>query len=91
MGSGFIVPLGGYLLLGKRGPFGRQRAISALNWQITLVLMYFVSTILTIVLIGYVLFFAILVLSIVFGILATQHAHRGQLYTYPLAIKFVSA
>ena len=91
IGSGFIVPLLGYLLLGKRGPFVREHAISALNWQITLLLMYFVSTILTIVLIGYVLFFAILVLSIVFGILATQHAHRGQLYTYPLAIKFISA
>ena len=91
IGSGFIIPLLGLLLLGKRGPFVREHAISALNWQITVVLMYFVSTILMIVVIGYVLFFAIFVLSIVFGILATQHAHRGQLYTYPLAIKFVSA
>lgn len=82
IGSGFIIPLLGLLLLGKRGPFVREHAISALNWQITVVLMYFVSTILMIVIIGYVLFFAVLVLTIVFGILATQHAHRGQLYTY---------
>lgn len=88
--SGFIVPLMGLLLLGKRGPFVREHAVSALNWQITLILIYFVSTILMIVLIGYLFFFAAFALSIVFGIIATQHAHRGQLYTYPLAIKFIS-
>jgi len=90
IGSGFIVPLLGLLLLGKRGPFVREHAVAALNWQITLVLIYFVSTILFIVVIGYLLFFAAFVLSIVFGIIAAQHAHRGQLYTYPLAIRFVS-
>lgn len=90
IGAGFIVPLLGLLLLGKRGPFVREHAVAALNWHITLVLIYFVSTILFVVVIGYLLFLAALVLSIVFGIIATQHAHRGQLYTYPLAIKFVS-
>jgi uncharacterized Tic20 family protein len=90
IGSGFFVPLLGLLLLGKRGPFVREHAVAALNWQITLVLIYFVSTILFIVVIGYLLFFAAFALSIVFGIIAAQHAHRGQLYTYPLAIKFVS-
>ena len=88
--SGFIVPLLGYLLLRMRGPFVREHAVSALNWQITLVLVYFVSSILMIVAIGYVLFFAAFVLSLVFGIIATQRAHRGQLYTYPLAIRFVT-
>lgn len=90
IGSGFIVPLLGLLLLGKRGPFVREHAISALNWQITLVLIYFVSSILMIVIIGYLTLIAALVLSIVFGIIAAQHAHRGQLYRYPLAITFVS-
>ena len=88
--AGFLVPLLGYVLLGQRGPFVREHAVSALNWQITLVLIYFVSSILMIVLIGYLFFFAAFVLSIVFGIIATQRAHRGQLYTYPLAIKFIS-
>jgi uncharacterized Tic20 family protein len=88
--GGFLIPLIGFLLLGKRGPFVREHAVAALNWQITLVLIYFVSSILMIVLIGYFVFFAAFVLSIVFGIIATQRAHRGQLYTYPLAIKFVS-
>jgi len=31
------------------------------------------------------------VLNIVFSILATMHAHRGQLYVYPLSIKFIRA
>jgi uncharacterized Tic20 family protein len=88
--AGIITPLIGYLLLGKRGPFVREHAVAALNWQITLVLIYVVSTVLMIVLVGYIFFFAAFALSIIFGIIATQHAHRGQLYTYPLAIRFVS-
>jgi uncharacterized Tic20 family protein len=41
--------------------------------------------------IGFVLFFAVAVLNVVFSILAAQHAHRGQLYVYPLSIKFIRA
>ncbi|CAB4564161.1 unannotated protein [freshwater metagenome] len=87
----FIGPWVGYLLLRQRGPFVREHAVSALNWQLSVVVYLFASWVLMLIFIGFVLFFAVAVLNVVFSILAAQHAHRGQLYVYPLSIKFIRA
>ena len=87
----FFGPLVGYLLLRQRGPFVREHSVSALNWQLSLLIYYFVGYILSLVLVGFVILGAAAVLNIVFSILAAMHAHRGQLYVYPLAIKFLRA
>jgi hypothetical protein len=87
----FFGPLVGYLLLRQRGPFVREHSVSALNWQLSLLIYYFVGYILSLVLVGFVILGAAAVLNIVFIILATMHAHRGQLYVYPLSIKFLRA
>ena len=42
------------------------------------------------VFIGFLILLAAWVLSIVFSIMAAVAANQGQLYTYPLSIKFVS-
>ena len=89
--SYFIGAWVGYLLLRQRGPFVREHAISALNWQLSVVVYLFASWVLMLAFIGFVLFFAVAVLNVVFSILAAQHAHRGQLYVYPLSIKFIRA
>jgi len=87
----FIGPWVGYLLLRQRGPFVREHAVSALNWQLSVVVYLFASWVLMLVFIGCVLFFAVTVLNVVFSILAAEHAHLGQLYVYPLSIKFIRA
>jgi uncharacterized Tic20 family protein len=87
----FFGPLVGYLLLRQRGPFVREHSVSALNWQLSLLIYYFVGYILSLVLVGFVILGAAAVLNIVFSIMAAMHAHRGQLYVYPLAIKFLRA
>ena len=87
----FFGPLVGYLLLRQRGPFVREHSVSALNWQLSLLIYYFVGYILSLVLVGFVILGAAAVLNIVFSIIAAMHAHRGQLYVYPLAIKFLRA
>jgi uncharacterized Tic20 family protein len=79
----------GYLLLRQRGPFVREHAVAALNWQLSVIVYLFASWVLMLVFIGFVTFFAVTVLNVVFSILAAQHAHRGQLYVYPLSIKFI--
>ena len=86
-----IGPWVGYLLLRQRGPFVREHAVSALNWQLSVVVYLFASWVLMLAFIGFFLFFAVTVLNVVFSILAAQHAHRGQLYVYPLSIKFIRA
>jgi uncharacterized Tic20 family protein len=84
-------PLIGYLLLRQRGPFVREHSVSALNWQLSVVLYSFVGSLLLVAFVGGLILLAVAVLNIVFSIMAAIHAHRGQLYVYPLAIKFIRA
>lgn len=48
------------------------------------------SSILTIVLIGFVLLGVIWVVNIVFSVIAAIKANKGEWYTYPATIRFVS-
>lgn len=86
----FVPALIGYLVLKDRGPFIRAHAATALNFQITLLIAYIVGGVLIIVLIGILITIAAWALAIAFGIMAALAANRGQYYTYPLSIKFVS-
>lgn len=86
---GFIPALVGFLLLRQRGPFLREHTIAALNWQITLLLAYFVGVVTSVLLVGFLILVAAAILQIVFGIIATLRAYNGQLYTYPVAIRFI--
>ncbi|WP_241984579.1 DUF4870 domain-containing protein [Cryobacterium adonitolivorans] len=87
---GFLPALIGYIVLKDRGPFIRAHTATALNFQITLAIAYLVGSILTIILVGFLILAAAWILSIVFGIIAAIAANKGEWYTYPLTIKFVS-
>jgi uncharacterized Tic20 family protein len=87
---GFLPALIGYLVLKDRGPFIRAHTATALNFQITLLIGYVVGSILVVVLIGFFILFLVWLASIIFGIIAALAANKGEAYTYPLAIKFVS-
>ncbi len=86
----FLPALIGYILLKDRGPFVRQHTASALNFQLTLIIVYVVGTLTTLVLIGFLILIAAVVANIVFSILAAIAANRGESYIYPLSIKFAS-
>jgi uncharacterized Tic20 family protein len=87
---GFLAPLIAYLVLRDRGPFIRWHTAQALNFHLTVLIGYLISGVLILLLIGFVLFFAIYVLTIVFAILAAVAANRGEYYRYPMTIPFVS-
>ena len=87
---GFLAPLIAYLVLRERGPFIRWHTAQALNFHLTVLIGYLISGVLILLLIGFVLFFAIYVLTIVFAILAAVAANRGEYYRYPMTIPFVS-
>ncbi len=87
---GFLPSLIGYLVLKDRGPFIRAHTATALNFQITLLIAYVVGWILTLVLVGFLVLLAAYIVTIVFGIMAALAANKGEYYTYPLSIKFVS-
>ncbi|WP_233201698.1 DUF4870 domain-containing protein [Cryobacterium sp. Y11] len=86
----FIPALIGYLVLRERGPFIRAHSATALNFQITLAIVYLVGSALTALLIGFIIVPVAWVLSLILSILAALAANRGQGYAYPLTIKFFS-
>ena len=85
----FVPALIGYLVLRERGPFVRAHTTTALNFQLTMLIASVVGSILSIVLIGIFILFAVWVVVIVFSILAAVAASQGREYRYPLTITFV--
>jgi uncharacterized Tic20 family protein len=86
----FVGPLVVYLAKKDESPYVRDQAAEALNFQLTLMIAYFVSWILAFILIGFVLMFVVWVGSIIFMIIAAVAANRGENYRYPMNIRFVS-
>jgi uncharacterized Tic20 family protein len=86
----FLPALIGYIVLKDRGPFIRAHTATALNFQITLAIAYFVGGILTIIGVGVLILAAAGILNIVFCIIAAVAANKGEWYSYPLTIKFLN-
>jgi uncharacterized protein len=86
----FFVPLVIYLVFKDRDPFIRGHSAQALNFHITLFIVYVVSIPLIFVIIGIFTIIAAAICAVVFSILAAVAANEGRDYTYPLAIRFVS-
>jgi hypothetical protein len=88
----FLPALIGYLVLRDRGPFIRAHTATALNFQISYYIYAAVLVPITIVTIGFgsILYAPLAIIGLVFMILAALAANRGQGYSYPLTIKFVS-
>ncbi|MCS0499249.1 DUF4870 domain-containing protein [Protaetiibacter mangrovi] len=86
----WLAPLITYLVLKDRGAFVRAHTATALNFQLTLLIAYIVGSVLSVIIIGFLVLLAAWVLSIIFGIMAAIAANKGEFYTYPMSIKFVS-
>lgn len=87
---GFIAPLVIYLVYKDRDGFVREHSTEALNFQITLAIAYLVSMVTMIVGVGFLLFLAAWVCSIVFAVLASIAANAGRPYRYPVSVRLVT-
>ena len=59
------------------------------NWIISLFIYMVASAILMIILIGFIGIIAGAILSVVFPIIGAMKANKGEMYKYPLSIKFI--
>ena len=84
---GFIPSLLVYLI--KDEGRIKENARHALNWQLTSIIYFFVSWILMLVLIGWVLQLIVILLNIFFCLLAAIRSRRGEEKRYPLTIEFI--
>ena len=85
-----IVPIVIYVMSETRSPFLRDHAREALNFNLTLYLGFFVSFVLILVVIGFLLLPAVALFGLVVSIQAAIAAGRGESYRYPLSIRFLN-
>ena len=78
-----------WLVFKDRGSFTNTEAKEALNFQITLIFAYIISSILVIVFIGAILIWAVWIVGVVFSIIAFLRAKDGNHYRYPFAIRLI--
>ncbi|TDF93843.1 DUF4870 domain-containing protein [Paenibacillus piri] len=86
---GFIAPLVIWLIKKDQSQYVAEQAKESLNFQISLLIYYFVAWILTFLVIGLILLPALWVFSVIVVILAAVKANSGEMYRYPLTIRFV--
>lgn len=87
---GFLAPLLVLLVKGGESPYSRAQAVESLNFQITLAIAYFVSSVAIILLIGFLMLPIVAVAHLVLVILATVAANNGVVYRYPLTLRLIS-
>jgi uncharacterized protein len=62
----------------------------ALNFQITMLLAYFISSVLVVILIGFLLMGLVWLINLVFCIIAAVETSKGAPYRYPFALRLIS-
>ena len=86
----FLVPLVIYLVFKDRDPFVRRHSAQALNFHITLFIVYVVSIPLIFVIVGIFTLMAAAISAVVFSIIAAIAANDGREYTYPLVPQMIT-
>jgi uncharacterized protein len=86
--TGFIGPLIIWLLKKDQSNYVDDQGKESLNFQITLLIAHLVAGVAVCIHFGF-LNLAIWVLTIVFGVLATVAANRGERYRYPFSLRLV--
>ena len=87
--SNFLAPLIIWLLKKGEDAYTEQHAKESLNLQITYMIALFVSWLSAFLLIGFILFPAVVITYIVFSIIACVKAYKGEDYTLPVCIRFI--
>ena len=94
--AGFIIPLGNiiaplviWLIKRAKSSFIDDQGKEALNFQISMIIYAVISWILVTIFIGYLLLFAVGIFDIVMVIMAALKANEGEMFRYPLCIRFI--
>jgi uncharacterized Tic20 family protein len=86
---GFVAPLVVLLVFGPRSAFVRAQAVESLNFNLSWLLYAVVGVILLIVGIGLLILIALGIAYVILIVIASIRANNGELFRYPLTIRFV--
>ena len=94
--AGYIIPFGNiiapliiWLIKKEESPLVDDQGKESLNFQISVTIYAFVALLLTLILIGYILFVALVIFDLVMVIIAAVKVNSGEKYRYPLCIRFI--
>ncbi|MGV8896146.1 MAG: DUF4870 domain-containing protein [Rhodoglobus sp.] len=86
---GFLPSLIIWLVFKDRGAFTNTEAKEALNFQITVAIVYIIGSILTVIVIGPLISLAAAIISVIFSIMGFLKAKDGIAYRYPFALRLI--
>jgi uncharacterized Tic20 family protein len=78
-----------WLIKKDESPFVDDQGKEALNFQISITIYALISLLLTLVVIGIILLFAVGIFDLVMIIIAALKVNGGEKYRYPLCIRFI--
>lgn len=79
-----------WLATKETSKFGSDQAREALNFQISMAIYFFVSSLLTFVLIGFLLLPLLMLAYVILCIIAAYKVSKDEFYLYPLTLRLVS-
>ncbi len=86
---GFLGPLIIWMNEKDKHRFVAEHGRAAMNYQVSLVIYYAISAVLTVACIGVILLPALTIAHVIFVIMGAVKANRGQRWKYPIAIEFL--
>lgn len=88
--TSWIGPLIIFLILRNKGKSNvLENAKHALNFQLCMIIYLFISWNLTLFIIGIIMLYLFIYFALIIAIIASVKSYRGEIYTYPLEIKFL--
>ena len=87
--SSFIAPLIIYLIKKDDSPYVAEHAKESLNFQITMFILYIISVVLMLLLIGFLLIWLLSIANIILVIIATIKASENKMYRYPINFRLL--
>jgi uncharacterized Tic20 family protein len=89
MGVGFLLPLVVYLVMKNESEYVAANSREALNFHISILIYALCCIPLCIVLIGIPMILALVLASVVLGIIGAVKASEGTCYRYPLTLRLI--
>lgn len=87
--SSFIAPLIIYLLKKDDSTYVAEHAKESLNFQITMFILYIISFVLIIILVGLLMLWALSIANLILVIIATIKASENKMYRYPINFRLI--
>lgn len=94
--AGYFVPFGNVILplilwqiWREQDPYVDRMGCEAVNFQLSMLIYYFICFILLFILIGFLLIFALILFHLTFIIIGAVQTSKGVEYRYPMIIRFI--